>query len=236
MTIERANHWEEKSGEWITWARTPGHDAFWAYREQFREFVPAPGAATLDVGCGEGRISRELTDLGHHVTASDLSPSLLAAAEEAGSARRYRLADATALPFADGEFDRVVAYNMLMDVPDMPAAVSEAARVLTPGGLLTVSVVHPFVDRGRFDGDAGDAPFVVTGGYFESEHFSGSESRDGLVMHYDGWSHPLGAYTAALADAGFVITELREPRPARADMTWWRRLPLFLWINARRDG
>ncbi|HEV7449829.1 MAG TPA: class I SAM-dependent methyltransferase [Pseudonocardiaceae bacterium] len=73
----------------------------------------------MEIGRGEGRIARELTDLGHAVTASDISPSLLAAAEDAGSADRYVLADATSLPFDAHSFDRVVAYNVLMDVPDI---------------------------------------------------------------------------------------------------------------------
>ena len=70
------HHWEAYASEWTSWARTPDHDEYWSYRDQFREFVPAPGTATLEVGCGEGRVSRDLTDLGHHVTAVDLSPSL----------------------------------------------------------------------------------------------------------------------------------------------------------------
>ena len=88
------HHWEAYASEWTSWARTPDHDEYWSYRDQFREFVPTPGTATLEVGCGEGRVSRDLTALGHHVTAVDLSPSLVAAAQEAGSAGRCYVADA----------------------------------------------------------------------------------------------------------------------------------------------
>jgi SAM-dependent methyltransferase len=72
--FDPGEHWERVAPDWIAWTRTPGHDAFWSYREGFRAFVPPPGEATLEVGCGEGRISRELADLGHRVTALDLSP------------------------------------------------------------------------------------------------------------------------------------------------------------------
>ncbi|TQM02203.1 class I SAM-dependent methyltransferase [Pseudonocardia kunmingensis] len=234
---DAAQHWESHAAEWTRWAREPGHDVFWSYRERFREFVPAPGASTLEIGCGEGRISRELTDLGHRVTATDISPSLLAAAEQAGSADRYRLADAADLPFDDGEFDRVVAYNVLMDVPDMPAAVAEAARVLAPGGHLTISIVHPFIDRGAFADDGPEAVFEVRGSYYERKHFVGTEQRGGHVMHFAGWSHPLHDYTAALTDAGLAITALHEPRPGEAGngdaaVARWNRLPLFLWLDA----
>ncbi|WP_028938072.1 class I SAM-dependent methyltransferase [Pseudonocardia spinosispora] len=228
-------HWERYAGEWIEWVRTPDHDAFWVYVQQFREFLPPPGSHTLDLGCGEGRVSRELTDLGHRVTASDLSPSLLEAAERAGSAADYRLADAAALPFADDSFDRVVAYNVLMDVPDVPAAVAEVARVLAPGGEFTMSVVHPFADRCTVD-DSGR--FVMAGDYLTGGVFSAAETRAGLDMHWDGWSRPLHEYFDALTSAGLAVTAMREPKPERVDGPYsglepWRRMPLFLWLNAR---
>lgn len=237
MAGDNSEHWERTADEWIAWTRAPGHDMFWAYRDAFRRFLPPAGQRTLEVGCGEGRIARELTDLGHLVTATDLSPRLLAAAQETDSAADYRRADATRLPFPDDSFDRVVAYNMLMDVPDMPAAVREAGRVLAPGGVLTISIVHPFIERGEL---ADDAAFTIPGdstSYFESSEFTATDTRDGLTMHFHGWSHPLQAYTEAHG-AGLVITRLLEPRPTTQDspeehhLERWRRLPLFLWINA----
>jgi SAM-dependent methyltransferase len=235
---DAGSHWEEIAAEWTAWARAPEHDAFWAYRDEFRRFAPAPGTATLEIGCGEGRISRELSGLGHHVTATDISPTLLAAAEQADSAAGYRQADAAALPFEDASFDRVIAYNVLMDVDDMFAAVAEAGRVLTRDGILTISIVHPFSDRGSFATPNANAPFVVPGSYFGRRHFAGTESRNGHVMHFAGWSHPLEDYIAALTEAGLAVTGLQEPRPTRpANLTnavrQWSRIPLFLWLNAR---
>ncbi len=232
---DAARHWEDHAAEWTRWARAD-HDAYWSYRDAFRAFLPPPGTSTLEIGCGEGRISRDLTALGHRVTATDVSPSLLAAAQAAGSAERYQVADAGSLPFDDDAFDRVVAYNVLMDVPDMPAAVAEAARVLAPGGHLTISIVHPFTDRGAFAGDGPDATFVLEGSYFGRSHFTGAERCGEHVMHYAGWSHALEDYAAALTRAGLAITALREPRPAPAadatdPLARWRRLPLFLWMT-----
>ncbi len=135
MTDRTGGHWEGAAPEWIDWARAP-HDAFWAYRDTLRSFLPPPGRATLDLGCGEGRVARELTALGHTVTATDYAPSLVEAAQLAGSARDYVVADAAALPFGDGAFDRVVAYNVLMDVPDVPAAVAEPVPDVAAGPAL----------------------------------------------------------------------------------------------------
>jgi ubiquinone/menaquinone biosynthesis C-methylase UbiE len=81
--------------------------------------VPEPGTATLEVGCGEGRASRDLVARGHRVTGLDASPTLLRAADEADPASAYVVGAAEALPFPDATFDLVVAYNSLMDVADM---------------------------------------------------------------------------------------------------------------------
>lgn len=109
--------WESEARNWIAWARRPGHDAYWYYRDAFfDEIVPPAGRATLDLGCGEGRVARDLSERGHRVTAVDSAPTLLAAAAKADPAGTYVLTDAAALPFKDAEFDLVVAYNSLMDI------------------------------------------------------------------------------------------------------------------------
>jgi SAM-dependent methyltransferase len=232
--------WEEQAQNWLAWARTPGHDEYWRYRSAFFELVPPAGRATLEVGCGEGRVARDLAARGHHVTAVDASPTLLAAATAAHPAGRYLLADAAALPFADAEFDLVVAYNSLMDVQDMPGAVREAARVLQPDGHLCVSVTHPLNDAGQFAAPGADAPFVIEGSYLESGRFEGHIESDGLEMTFHGWTYPLEAYSRALEAAHLRIEALREPpRPAAGgdgppEADRWRRVPMFLMFRAAR--
>ena len=157
--------WESRAEQWLAWARTPGFDAYWSYRDAFFALVPPPQGPTLEVGCGEGRVARDLAARGHRVTALDPSPTLLGAAAQLDPGGEYVLGTAEALPFADGAFGLVVAYNVLMDVADMPAAVAEAARVLVPGGALCVCVTHPLADAGTWADDAPDAAFVIAGDY-----------------------------------------------------------------------
>src|SRR6185312_3504196 len=107
---------------WTTWARAPNHDAFWAYRESLAAFIGGGDGEALDVGCGEGRVSRELMALGYTVTAIDPVSALVECAAQARSAHDYAVAGATELPFEEGRFDLVVAYNVLMDIDDVPAA------------------------------------------------------------------------------------------------------------------
>lgn len=233
MTREKTDqaHWAEIAEEWIAWARAPGHDAFWKYRSAFRDFVGNGNGEALDVGCGEGRVSRLLKEQGYRVTAADPVARFVDTAQEMDSAHHYEVAAAAALPFKDQSFDLALAYNMLMDVEDVPAAVKEIRRVLKPSGTLVVSIVHPFADRGHFSGPEADAHFVVPGSYFGRARFDGVEEKNGLKMHFAGWSQPLEAYMAALTQAGFAVTALKEPVPEEPSR--WTRIPLFLWLKAR---
>lgn len=220
-------HWEEQAQNWIAWARTPGHDVYWSYRDAFFELVPEPGYATLEIGCGEGRVARDLASRGHAVTGIDSSLSLIEAAASADPESTYALADASALPFEDGAFDLVVAYNSLMDMEDMPGAVREAERVLAPGGAFCICLTHPMADVGRFDGEN----FVLARPYLRPGPFAGTFSRGGLSMTFKGFTRPLEAYTRALEAVGLRIEALREPvSPLDPE----RPVPMFLMLRAAR--
>ena len=237
---EDRNHWSQVAADWVAWARKPNHDAFWAYQPALTAFIGRGTGNALDMGCGEGRGARVLTGCGYQVTAIDPVFEFVTAAAQAGSAQHYAVAAAAGLPFADAQFDLVLAYNVLMDVADVPAAVREVRRVMRPTGQLVLSICHPFADRGHFSGSGTNAAFVVEGSYFGRHRFDGVEERDGMRMHFAGWSQPLENYAAALEAAGLAITSLREPVPelghGRDHLARWTRIPLFLWLKARPIG
>jgi SAM-dependent methyltransferase len=223
--------WESEARNWIDWVRKPGHDAYWYRDSFFDEIVPPAGRATLELGCGEGRVARDLAARGHVVTAIDSAPTLLAAAQEADPTGTYLLADAAALPFSASAFDLVVAYNSLMDVDDMPGAVREAARVLETDGRLCICITHPFLDAGTFESRDPDARFIVDGSYMGRRRFEGTFERDGLTITFRGWCHPLSDYARALEDAGFLIERIREPTH-RIEDPRHDRIPMFLHLRA----
>jgi SAM-dependent methyltransferase len=221
---------EEQAQGWLDWARTPGHDAYWIYRDAFFALVPAPGAATLEVGCGEGRVTRDLVARGHRVTGLDASPTLVQAAAEADPDSRYAEGAAEALPFDEHAFDLVVAYNTLMDVVDMPAAVREAARVLVPGGRLCACITHPMQTAATWDHEDEDAPLVVSEAYLDRRRMDVPVERNGLRFTFGGWCYPLEAYARALEEAGLLIEAIREPPDPAGGR--WARVPMFLMWRA----
>jgi ubiquinone/menaquinone biosynthesis C-methylase UbiE len=233
---ERApGEWEPDAENWVRWARTPGHDAYWYYRDGFFErIVPAPGGRTLEVGCGEGRVARDLAARRHRVVAVDTAATLVDFARAADAGGTYAIADGAALPFVDASFDVVVAYNSLQVVADMRRTVHEIGRVLARGGCLCFCVAHPVTDLGRFTEDCGAATFTVRPHYFDTVRVDEHVERDGLEMTFRGWTYTLEHYVEALEQATLRLDLLHEPRPVGAPSVYarWQQLPLFLFGRA----
>jgi SAM-dependent methyltransferase len=111
-----------------------------------------PGDRVLDMGCGAGRHAFEMFRRGADVVAFDQDGDELAGVLElfgamrdegqvpAGAEADIKQGDALSLPFADGEFDRIVAAEVLEHIPEDTTAIAEVARVLRPGGTLAVTV------------------------------------------------------------------------------------------------
>jgi SAM-dependent methyltransferase len=234
--------WEEQAGNWVRWARQPGHDSYWRFhRDAFLSLLPPPGRLTLDVGCGEGRLARDLKARGHQVMAIDASPTLVAHARAADPSMDVRLGDAARLPLPDQAADLVLAFMSLHDMDDMVGAVREAFRVLGPEGRFCLAVVHPLNSAGKFSSEAADAPFTIAGDYLAPHPYTDAIERDGLPMTFHSQHWPLERYFSALENSGFLVEALREvtvdqgairnPRDPR-----WLRIPLFLHVRAVKPG
>jgi ubiquinone/menaquinone biosynthesis C-methylase UbiE len=212
--VSASEIWLAEAEDWAAWARQ-GDDGF----SEFRSLLPASGRATLDLGCGEGRFARALAADGHHVTGVDVSPELVELARDADPDGTYDVADAEELPFDDGSFDLVVAFNVLSCVGDVGQAVAEASRVLAPGGRLCLSVVHPMYTAGRRE----EGTWVIES--YAAEHLHTERVRRGEVeLTFANVHRPLGAYTSALERAGLEIETVREPE--------WELVPMFLYLLA----
>ena len=232
MTLRDA--WEAEARNWIAWARAPGLDSYWQFhRDVFLPSLPPPPARIVDIGCGEGRLVRDLKRLDYAVIGVDGSATLVAAAREEDPDGDYRVADAAQLPLADASADVVTAFMSLQDVDDLDRAVREAARVLVPGGRLRTAIVHPINSAGEFASRDDDAPFEIRGSYFEERRYVDVLERNGLPMTFASAHRSLERFAHPILDAGLLIDHLAEP-PDLADPpgTRWRRLPLFLHLGA----
>lgn len=98
-----------------------------------------PGSVLLDIACGGGLLAPHVADLGHRHVGVDLSPSAVPVAR--GHGVEAVRGDAQSLPLASGCADVVVAGEVLEHVHDLAATVTEACRVLRPGGTLVLDTI-----------------------------------------------------------------------------------------------
>ncbi|WP_329182830.1 class I SAM-dependent methyltransferase [Actinacidiphila glaucinigra] len=165
------------------------------------------GRRILDAGCGVGPIAEDLRERGR------CRGRLRLQRPDAGAARQ-RLGDDVVLvraelggplPFADAEFDDVVASLVLHYLEDWTTALAELRRVLKPGGRLIVSVNHPFVSQMA-------APRGTD--YFATRSSSEIWELGGSKHLMTFWDRPLHAIADAFTAAGFRIDTISEPAPA----------------------
>ena len=141
-----ATWWEESNPlNMLHGSITPGRF------EYFRDVLvrlgrDLPGMHTLDVGCGGGFMAERFARLGCRVAGVDLSPVSIEAARHharsGGLDIDYRVGSADRLPFADHTFDLTYCCDVLEHLPDVQRAITEAARVLKPGGVYLFDTVN----------------------------------------------------------------------------------------------
>jgi SAM-dependent methyltransferase len=98
------------------------------------------GARALDLGCGNGRLTAEMADAGAKPVGVEIANAALDRARASYSELDFRLAPIEGpLPFEDGAFELVWASEVIEHVADTARWLSEARRVLAPGGRLLVT-------------------------------------------------------------------------------------------------
>ncbi|MFF4793960.1 class I SAM-dependent DNA methyltransferase [Streptomyces sp. NPDC001276] len=156
-----------------------------AFAELARTTGPGPVA---ELGCGPGRVTAHLRNLGLEVFGVDLSPVMIDIARETHPDLRFEVGSMDALDLADGTLRGIVAWYSVIHTPprDIPSYLAEFRRVLAPGGHLLL-------------------------GFFESEGGPVTPFDHKVTTAYR-W--PIDDLADLAVEAGFVEVGrmLREPR------------------------
>ena len=124
---------------------TFGLDRLWRRRAVKELSVFNLGLTVLDVACGTGDMSIELMNFRHCITGIDLSKEMIDIAikktekgEYSFTLYEYQLANAEALPFADGEFNAVTCAFGVRNFVNLEQGLNEMLRVIKPGGRMVI--------------------------------------------------------------------------------------------------
>jgi SAM-dependent methyltransferase len=199
-------------------------------QQVIRRAALAPGQQVLDLGTGTGSVALEAASLvapSGEVLAVDLSPAMLAVAQQRAGARgvmnvRCREGRAEVIPAANGAFDVVLASLSLMYAVDRATAAREIARVLRPGGRLVAAVwAGPDqCDIVRFQQTAGrfaptpPVPGVGPGALADPSPFLGQLAEAGLAAQVE--TETLGFDFDSFAQAWEVMAHVTTSQLAPA--------------------
>ena len=241
---------KEMTEEWIKLAQTNIFRIHFIMPFTFQQLGNVADKAILDIGCGEGGYSRELTKRGATVTAVDCAEHAIkyciSKAEEEKLKITYHLRNSCDLyDIADNTFDIVLSSMMLMDCEDFEGTVKEIARVLKPGGKLFASVCHPCFSAAPEGGGIGRSEEkginrkVVVENYFAPKEWEAPLTRG--INEIVVWRHrTFEDYVKMFIKCGLTIVDLNEPVPTeeqaavKEDIAWMQKIPIFLFWELKK--
>jgi SAM-dependent methyltransferase len=234
--------WERHADWWIE-GFTDGVDP--EYEEQILPLAAAElegSTRVLDIGCGDGQVSRLAARLGAEVVGVDPTWNCVSVAAARGGGPVFARAGAAALPFADATFDAVVACLVFEHIREVDAAIAEVSRVLQPGGRFCFFLNHPLLqtpNSGWIDDQILDPPeqYWRIGPYL-IEHESDEEVEKDVFIPFI--HRPLSRYINTLAEHGLLVERMLEPAPPdgflerAAEYLEAATIPRLLYLRTRK--
>jgi SAM-dependent methyltransferase len=170
----------------------------------------------------------------HGLDAIGIDPTsrLIATARRRHWRGHYVRARAEQVPFASAAFDLVVSYLSLIDIPDLPSAIGEMARVLRPGGTLLIANLTSFntagAEHGWVKSALGRRLHYPVDDYLDERAVWTAWGGIRILNHH----RPMRTYLQLLLDAGLRLTYFDEPAPtpeaSPSRAASYRRAPYFL--------
>lgn len=233
-----SDDWNESAAPWIAQLGDEGNferkyilDQPMLARVEGRNFQTA-----LDVGCGEGRFCRMMQNHAIATVGIDPSETLIGQARKLDPRGDYRIGQAEGLELPDAGFDLVVGYLVLVNIPNLDAAISEMTRVLRPGGTLLIANVTSFATARVADGwlvtSNLDLGFAIDS-YLDERILW--QVRDGIRVQ--NWHRPLERYMSAFLGHGLILSHFAEPEPYGGDpemVERFRRVPWYILMEWRK--
>ena len=213
MAEHRDDSWE-RNAQWWQDGFTDGADP--EYEEQIIPLAAEclDGATrVLDIGAGEGQLSRVAARQGAWTVGLDPTMAQLAVAQARAGGPIYVRGVAESLPFVDASFDAVVACLVFEHIVDVVGPIAEVARVLEPGGRFVFMLNHPLLQApqsGWVIDHLLDESYWRVGPYL-TEEIVMEELSPGVELPFA--HRPLSHYVNAMAGNGLYIERMDEPRP-----------------------
>lgn len=208
------------------------HNAYYDRPNTLQLLPDVHGKTILDAACGPGKYAEILMAQGAIVTGFDISPKMVELAIRRNAGNGTFFVHDLAAPFSmveDQSCDIVLCALALHYVEDWTLTIQEFCRVLKKGGVLVLSIEHPFNDYTFFNSQK----------YFEVEHVKCTWKGFGQPVEVNSFRRPLSACITPLTDNGFYIDKLVEPKPTldfeRLDPRHFKELnefPAFMCIRA----
>ena len=239
--------WNAMGDEWFELAQTGEARNCFIMPNMLKFLGNVQGKKILDLGCGEGGYSRELTKRGAQLVSVDCSSKAieyaisLARAENLDIEHFVRNSN-DLFDIESEQFDVVLCSMMLMDCEDFDGTLQEAYRVLKKGGKVFASVLHPCFDGNHETGigrqGVGIERQVVVKNYFDPKEWTAPLHKGTIPVI---WRHrTLEDYVKGFLKAGFIIEDVNEPQATDEQaqlstaMAWLKKIPLYLYWELRK--